>query len=139
MTRHPSTEGNDLRPGSVIIQEDIDHPDAPVKQKDAGAAQAKGYQDVKSDRSLNTSYQNNTGNPLEVKATVYVFDGGNLQTDMRIGTGASEIVVDQIDLVAQSGERFAGAVSAIVPDGGYYKVLEYNGGQIDEWFEQELA
>jgi hypothetical protein len=89
------------------------------------------WQNVKSSRSFGTTYTNSTGKPILVNVT------GVLSTT---GTSAANIYleVDSV-IVARSGGRddftHYHFVSAIVPNGSSYKVVNDGGDVLEYWAE----
>lgn len=106
---------------------------------------ATGYTDEAGNRSFDTVYQNTTGNPLQVTASVQNnFGDGEVRAQMNVGETAS---LDFSDQVGTSGHfknlnnivRFQ--LDFTVPDGNYYQIEDRTNGNLalGDWREQELV
>ena len=111
----PSTSGNVLTSNGT----------AWTSAENARIGVGQTWQDVKASRAVGATYTNNTGKPIEVSASIFV--GGN---------GSSLLQVDGINvqfMANQFGDRNLNVtMSAIVPNGGTYKVTS---GGINYWAE----
>lgn len=84
----------------------------------------QSWQDVKASRAINTSYQNTTGNSIEVSIR-YV----NAASSIAVSTNNSTWIT-----VTDSTGNDNGPMSLIIPNNHYYKLVA-TGGTINTWAE----
>ena len=100
---------------------------APQLAQTIGAG-ATAYTDQTANRSLSTSYTNQTGRPLFVAYNVYIAASGGWFYAYINGTQ-----VAQISNQATVGEQVS--YSYIVPPGATYEIATNAGGSLQSWFE----
>ncbi|SFR59693.1 hypothetical protein [Halorubrum sodomense] len=106
------------------------------------SADQTGYNNVTSSRSLDTSYTNNTGNPLIVAVEVGP-DGNCSEFDVGLNTGGTyNIDIFGLNLSSGTIDEFSNfGVSGIIPPGASYTVSANANGanpQLYRWNESEL-
>lgn len=98
---------------------------------DIGTGQT--WQDVSASRTSGTVYQNTTGKPIEVLASVTSTSAGVAAVEIHAGSTAGNLL-----FLAQQNSALGddGALSIIVPPNGYYKVVF--SGDVDGAYVMEL-
>lgn len=106
-----------------------------------GGVEASGYVRKTYDREADTVYQNTTGGPLEVSATVSPESTGTTNTGVVIRVDGDTLVSERLYMDSGTLDNTTHkAARAIVSDGGTYEIILNPGGtEIDEVYEQELS
>lgn len=89
------------------------------------------FQDNTANRSLGTTYTNNTGDVLEVRVI--------LQRPGGVGVPRGELSVNGTVVSDRRGDLNSVTVSVLVRAGDSYTVSDFNNTSIETWFEREYT
>jgi hypothetical protein len=91
------------------------------------------WQNMLSNRTLNTWYTNNTGKPIFIMCEIYLY---NVSVQMGI-----QLYIDSMPCIISSqktggsGINDSSSISAIIPNGSTYKVIKADNGDLRIWLE----
>lgn len=97
-----------------------------------GVGKSQTWQDVSSNRSLGTSYQNTTGKPIMVNVMTSV--GGSVDDGVRLELSTNNST--WVTVAIRGDDNSIDTFSAVVPNQHYYRVRQVAGSvSIQEWSE----